>query len=160
MDRKHRLLIVDQNPYVADILVQTLRQDFAITVAKSGQEAAQLIVQGCRFDCVLTELNLPSLGGLELTRLIRTNRLMSHIPVVALSDAHDSDTRIRSLEEGVDNVVLKPFNPLEVKAKLHALLRRTVFPVEEGLKRPVLARTQPRTNLLRQLRSRVMSLIL
>lgn len=160
MNRKYKLLIVDENRYVADILVQTLRNDFITTVASDGQEAARLLIQGSRFDCVLTELNLPIFSGLELTKLIRTNRLTSHIPVLVLSSAPDSDTRIKCLEEGVDSFVLKPFNPLEVKAKLHALLRRTALPVEDVVRRSASVRMRSQTNLLRQLRSRVMSLIL
>lgn len=160
MNRNYRLLIVDQNRYVADILVQTLRQDFSITVASTGEEAAQLLVQGNRFDCVLTELNLPVFGGLELTQLIRTNKLTYHIPVVILSDVPGSDTRIKCLEEGADSFVLKPFNPLEVRAKLLALLRRTAFPAEDVIKRPAPVRRHSRPNVLRQLQSRVLSLIL
>lgn len=125
MNSKFHLLIVDENPYVAGILVQTLRKDFDITVANSGQDAARLLIQGQRFDCVLTELNLPFFSGIDLTKLIRMNKLLSKTPVVVLSNATDSDTRIECLEQGVDGYISKPFNPLEVKAKLHALLRRT-----------------------------------
>lgn len=160
MDRKYKLLIVDQNPYVADILVQTLRNDFITTVASTGQEAARLLIQGSRFDCVLTELNLPVLNGLDLTKLIRTNRLINHIPVLVLSNAPDSETRIKCIEEGVDNFVLKPFNPLEVKAKLHALLRRTEWPAGEVFTRSASVRMGSQISLLRQLRSRVMSFLL
>ena len=131
MNNKYHLLIVDGNPYIAGILVQTLRSSFNITVANTGQEAVRLLVQGKRFDCVLTELNLPHFGGLELTKFIRTNRLLKHTPIVVLSNASDSDTRIQCLEQGVDSYIAKPFNPLEVRAKLLALLRRSAFSVEE-----------------------------
>ena len=125
MNPKYHLLIVDENPYVADILIQTLKTDFAITVANTGQEAARLLIQGNRYDCVLTELNLPVFSGLELTKLIRMSKLIYQTPIIVLSNAPDSNTRIECLEQGVDSFISKPFNPLEVKAKLHALLRRT-----------------------------------
>ena len=66
MKSKFHLLIVDENPYVADILVQTLKEDFDVTVVNSGQDAAKMLIQGHRFDCVLTELNLPFFSGLYL----------------------------------------------------------------------------------------------
>lgn len=121
---KRHILIVDENQYVVDILVQTLSKDFKITVANTGQEAARLLIQGNRFDTVLTELDLPVFSGLELTKLIRMSHLTAQTPVVILSNVSDSATRIDCLEQGVDAFLSKPFNPLEVKAKLHAVLRR------------------------------------
>ena len=131
MNTKHHLLVVDGNPYVSAILTQTLCTHFNVTVASTGQEAIRFLLQGNRFDCVLTELNLPLIGGLELTKFIRTNKLLRHTPVIVLSNALDSDTRIECLEQGVDSYIAKPFNPLEVRAKLTALLRRTAPAVDE-----------------------------
>jgi DNA-binding response OmpR family regulator len=159
MNKKHHLLIVDENPYVVDILVQTLSKDFKITVAQTGQEAARLLIQGNRFDSVLTELDLSFFSGLELTKLIRMSRLTAQTPVVVLSNASDSTTRIDCLEQGVDAFIAKPFNPLEVKAKLHALLRRADSPIEEVQKRlPV--RLQTENKSIWQQRSRILSMLL
>ncbi|GAB3992349.1 hypothetical protein GCM10028807_25240 [Spirosoma daeguense] len=161
MNTKHNLLIVDENPYVVDILAQNLRKDFSITVATTGQEAARLLIQGNRFDCVLTELNLPFFTGIELTKLIRTSRLLNHLPVVILSNAPDSSTRIECLEQGVDDFISKPFNPLEVKAKLNALLRRTATSSEEGSqKQPISLQTKSVNKPLWQQRSRILSMLL
>lgn len=160
MTSKHRLLIVDGNPYVAGILVQTLKTDFDITVAVTGQEAARLLTQGNRFDCVLTELNLPSFSGLDLTNFIRSNKLIRYIPIVVLSNASDSDTRIKCLEQGADSYVSKPFNPLEVRARLHALLRRAIAPVEYVQERSLPIRLQPKGRPLEQLKFRILSMVL
>ena len=161
MNTKHNLLIVDENPYVVDILAQNLRKDFSITVATTGQEAARLLIQGNRFDCVLTELNLPFFTGIELTKLIRTSRLLNHLPVVILSNAPDSNTRIECLEQGVDDFISKPFNPLEVKAKLNALLRRSATAPEAGNeKQPMSLQTKSVNKPLWQQRSRILSMLL
>lgn len=159
MNAKHHLLIVDENPYVVDILVQTLNKDFKITVASTGQEAARLLIQGNRFDCVLTELDLAFFSGLELTKLIRMSRLASQTPVVILSNVPDSATRIQCLEQGVDAFLSKPFNPLEVKAKLHALLRRADSPIEETQRRLVPSVVQPDTKPFWQQKSRILSML-
>lgn len=160
MTAKQNLLIVDENPYVAGILSQTLQTDFTVTVVNTGQDALDLLTQGNRFDCVLTELNLPNVGGLALTQFIRTSRAIHHTPVVVLSDAADSDTRIRCLEQGVDGYVAKPFNPLEVKARLRAVLRRTSLPVEAPQPRSLPVRLTPTGTLTRsgQLKSRILSI--
>ncbi|KAB7729158.1 response regulator [Rudanella paleaurantiibacter] len=133
MKPKFQLLIVDESTYVAGILTQTLEKDFEITVVNTGQDAARLLIQGNRYDCVLTELNLPFFSGLEITKLIRMSKLIAHTPIVILSSATSSDTRIECLEQGVDSFISKPFNPLEVKAKLNALLRRTVPQTDERM---------------------------
>jgi DNA-binding response OmpR family regulator len=160
MSTKHHLLVVDGNPYVAGILVQTLKANFNITVANTGQDAVRLLIQGNRFDCILTELNLPLFNGLELTKFIRTSRLLRHTPVVILSNASDSDTRIECLEQGVDSYIAKPFNPLEVKAKLLALLRRTSTSIEEIPFVPVSIRPQQEDKPFWQPKSRILSMIL
>ncbi|TAE31057.1 MAG: response regulator [Cytophagales bacterium] len=159
MNSKFHLLIVDENPYVAGILVQTLRNDFDITVANSGQDAARMLIQGHHFDCVLTELNLPFFSGLDLTKLIRMSKLLAKTPVVVLSNATDSDTRIECLEQGVDGYIAKPFNPLEVKAKLHALLRR-VAPVAGPVEQRIVAeRLNVKEKPVWQQKSRILSML-
>lgn len=158
MTAKQNLLIVDNNPYVAGILSQTLRTDFSVTVVNTGQDALDLLMQGNRFDCVLTELKLPNVGGLELTRFIRANRAMSHTPIVVLSDAADSDTRIRCLEQGVDGYVAKPFNPLEVKARLRAVLRRASLATEVPQPRPLSVQINPSGTFTGQIKSRILSI--
>jgi len=156
MDTKHHLLIVDGSPYVAGILVQTLKAHFNITVASTGQDAVRFLIQGKRFDCVLTELDLPLFGGLELTKFIRTNRLLKHTPIAVLSNASGSNTRIECLEQGVDSYIAKPFNPLEVKAELLALLRRAASAVEQTQHTPIPAKPQPENKP----QSRILSMIL
>ncbi len=160
MNSKRQLLIVDENPYVAGVLVQTLKADFDITVANTGEEAARLLIEGGRFDCVLTELNLPFFSGLELTRLIRSNRLLRHTPIVVLSNASDSNTRIECLEQGVDTYISKPFNPIEVKARLNALLRRSSTAFEETQERTLPINIKPETKANGHFRSRILSMIL
>ena len=159
MNTKYHLLVVDENPYITGILVQTLKTNFNVTVANTGQDAVRLLIQGNRFDCILTELNLPLFNGLELTKFIRTSRLLRHTPIVVLSNASDSDTRIECLERGVDSYIAKPFNPLEVKAKLLALLRRATSAVEDIQSTPVTVRPQLENKPLWQPKSRILSMI-
>lgn len=160
MAKKYRLLVAEGNPHVATILVQTLKNDFAVTVVNTGQDAARLLIQGNRFDCVLTELNLPFFSGLELTKLIRMSKLIGQTPVVVLSSATDSTTRIECLEQGVDSYISKPFNPLEVKAKLHAMLRRSTPLIEDPARRSLPVRLQPKPTPFGKLKSRILSMIM
>jgi DNA-binding response OmpR family regulator len=125
MKSRSNLLVVEENLYLTSVLEQTLKTDFNITVATSGDEAVRLLIGGNKFDLVITELELTHFSGFKLVKLIRTSMLLRHIPILVLSGSSDSETRITCLEEGADECITKPFNPLEVKAKLHAMLRRT-----------------------------------
>ena len=125
-----QLLIVEENPHIVTVLTQTLRSDYSITVATSSRDAVRLLVQGRRFDCIITELNLPFFDGLELIKLVRMSKLSQKAFVLILSDAADSDTRIACLEAGADAHVAKPFNPVEVKVILRELVNRYAL-VEE-----------------------------
>jgi DNA-binding response OmpR family regulator len=161
MEKKYRLLIAEGNPYVATILVETLKNDFAITVATTGQDAARLLIEGNRFDCVLTELELPFFSGLELTKLIRMSKLIGQTPIVVLSSAVDSVTRIACLEQGADSCMAKPFNPLEVRAKLNAVLRRSATVIDEQpVKRIVPVRLPQNATPFGRLKSRILSIIM
>lgn len=120
----YRLLIVDENTHIVSVLTQTLKADFDITVATNGKDAVRILMQGNRFDFVITELSVSFFSGLELIELIRMNKQAGHPHVMVLSGALDSDARIACLEAGTDSYMTKPFNPLEVKAKLHSVSRR------------------------------------
>ena len=160
MNKNYRLLLVDPNPYVADILAQTLQNDYSVCIARTGPEAARILLQDKSFDLVVTELAMDGFSGLDLTKLIRTSGLMKQASVVVLSSVSDSDTRIKCLENGVDDFVAKPFNPLEVRAKLQALLRRSSLPVPTAPVKITPVRIPAQPGFLRQFRTRVMSFIL
>lgn len=159
MNKKYRLLIVDPNPYVADILAQTLQNDFSVCIARTGQEAARVLLQEKSFDFVITELAMDDFSGLDLTKLVRTSGLIKQASIVVLSSVSDSDTRIKCLENGADDFIMKPFNPLEVRAKLHVLLRRSSLPVSASPVQTLPIHTSSQPSLLQQIRTRVMSLM-
>ncbi|MBC8152946.1 MAG: response regulator transcription factor [Bacteroidetes bacterium] len=133
----YRLLIVEENPHIVSVLTQTLKVDFDITVATTGKDAIRVLMQGSRFDFVITELNVSFFSGLELIELIRMNKQTGHTHIMVLSGALDSDARIACLEAGADSYMTKPFNPLEVKAKLNSISRRT-SPQPELYEAPVI----------------------
>ncbi|MBO0932630.1 response regulator transcription factor [Fibrella aquatilis] len=120
-----RLLIIDENPHIISVLQQTLKTEFDCVVARSGRDAVRLLMQGNRFDAIMTELNLTAFSGLELIRFVRANQLIGQTPIIVLSSATDSATRIDCLDAGADSYLPKPFNPLEARAKIQSLLRRT-----------------------------------
>lgn len=131
----YNLLIVDEDRFVANILRQTLKTDFTLTSVNNGIEAINWLEKGNKTDFIITELAMNHLDGRELIRIVRRSNLFNHIPIMVLSEIEDSSTRIECLENGADGYLAKPFNPIEVKAKARAILRR-VQPQLQSLQQP------------------------
>ena len=119
------LLLVDEDRFIARILKQTLQSEFTIKHTLNGLEAMHWLEQGNSPDLIITELDMAQLDGRKLIRLVRDSTLLSHLPIIVLSDKDDSNTRIECLDSGADGYLVKPFNPLEVQAKVRAVLRRS-----------------------------------
>ncbi|WP_234733478.1 response regulator [Tellurirhabdus bombi] len=124
-NQKLNLLIVEENPFLVNVLRQALTPEFNVIAVANGIEALDRLEYGSRIDFILTEINLPKLDGLELIRLVRLNILYKHLPILVISKFEDSSSRIKCLESGADAYVAKPFNPLEVRARVRGMLRHT-----------------------------------
>ncbi|WP_266365924.1 response regulator transcription factor [Tellurirhabdus rosea] len=124
MKDQYHILLVDDDTFIRKVLRQTLKEDFIITTQANGMEAMAWLEQGNEPNLIITDLQMPHLDGQELIRLLRSSSLLRQIPIMVLSVHDDSQTRIRCLELGADDFITKPFNPLEVRAKINAILRR------------------------------------
>ena len=74
---------------------------------------------------IIVDLNMPGMSGEEFLKHVRTSGFYFHIPVIILSGEDDSETRIRCLEAGADDFVIKPFNPRELGARSRNLIDRS-----------------------------------
>jgi len=160
MNTQLHLLIIDSNPHVVAVLQQTLKNDFTISVATSGYDAIRLLAQSKRFDCVITELNFPRFDGFDLLKTIRTGKSTKNSPILVLTSNSDSNTRIRCLDAGADSVITKPFNPLEVRAKLGAALRRLDVGPYQSWSLPTATRTVKPQNPFQQFAAKILSFII
>jgi len=123
MSPSERVLVVDDEPMVRDVLVRYLAQDgFEVGTASDG-EAALAAVETLRPDLVLLDLMLPRVDGFEVFRRIREARAST--PVIMLTARGEITDRIVGLEIGADDYIAKPFSPKEVVARVRAVLRRT-----------------------------------
>ncbi|RIV27848.1 DNA-binding response regulator [Fibrisoma montanum] len=125
MSENYHVLFIDEDVFIRNILRHTLSAEFTITTLPNGIEAMSWLEQGHEPDIIVTELKLPHLDGRELIQLVRGSNLFGHIPILVLSVVDDSATRIDCLDRGADGYINKPFNPMEVRAKIRAILRRT-----------------------------------
>lgn len=116
-----KVLVVDDEKSIVKGLRMSLEQDnMEVDVAYDGEEALLKVGQN-QYDIVLLDVMLPKLTGYEVCQQIRE---FSSIPVIMLTAKGDDMDKILGLEYGADDYITKPFNILEVKARLKAILRR------------------------------------
>jgi two-component system phosphate regulon response regulator OmpR len=118
-----RILLVEDDCRLADMLLEYLGQaGFAVTVAALGSTALEKLSEA-DFGAVVLDLMLPDMDGLNVCRQLRAKY---DTPVLMLTARGDAVDRIVGLELGADDYLPKPFEPRELVARLHAIMRRRV----------------------------------
>ncbi len=117
-----RILIVEDDPVLADGLTRSLREsDYAVDCVNDGG-AADHVLAAQTYDLVILDLGLPRLDGFEVLRRLR--RRGSRVPVLVLTARDSLDERVKGLDLGADDYLTKPFDLPELEARLRALIRR------------------------------------
>jgi two-component system phosphate regulon response regulator PhoB len=119
------VLIVEDEPPLVELLSYNLEKaGFQAQIARDGDEAL-LAVEERRPDLVLLDWMLPYVSGIEICRRLRRNPETRDLPIILLTARGEEDDRIRGLEAGADDYVVKPFSPSELVARVRTVLRRT-----------------------------------
>jgi len=127
-----RILVVDDEPSVRDALDRALRLDgYKVRLARDGREALNLLADEPP-DAVVLDVLMPAPDGLEVTRRLRAAG--DRTPVLLLTARDAVPDRVRGLDAGADDYLVKPFALEELSARLRALLRRTGTPAAETLR--------------------------
>jgi two-component system, OmpR family, response regulator ResD len=122
-NRRASVLVVDDEPTIAEIVARYLdRAGYRTRVARHGPEAIEL-TESERPDLVVLDLMLPRMDGLEVMRRLR-ERDRDRIAVILLTAKGDESDRVIGLRLGADDYVVKPFSPVELTARVGAVLRR------------------------------------
>ena len=117
-----RVLVVDDEKLIVKGIRFSLEQDnMEVDCAYDGEEALQMAKEN-DYDIILLDVMLPKLTGFEVCQQLRE---FSSVPVVMLTAKGDDMDKILGLEYGADDYITKPFNILEVKARIKAIMRRT-----------------------------------
>ncbi len=120
-----KILIVEDEPDVVDLLTLQLKKagGFTVISAHDGAEG----VKKARAEVpalIVLDLMLPRMPGLEVCKVLKTDSLTSHIPIIMLTAKAEEVDRIVGLEFGADDYVTKPFSPREMLLRIKAILRR------------------------------------
>ena len=117
-----RLLVIDDDIELCELLAEYLQPEgFRVEALHSGAHAAEKVLSE-DYSLIVLDVMLPGLRGFEVLQRIRA---MSRVPVIMLTARGEDIDRILGLEIGADDYLPKPFNPRELAARIHAVLRRT-----------------------------------
>ncbi|EAP76307.1 phosphate regulon transcriptional regulatory protein PhoB [Roseovarius nubinhibens ISM] len=118
-------MLVEDEPAQRDILTYNLEADgFEVAAAENGEEAL-LLVDEVSPDIIVLDWMLPNVSGIEVCRQLKSRSDTRGVPIIMLSARSEEVDRVRGLETGADDYVVKPYSVAELMARVRAQLRRT-----------------------------------
>ncbi len=125
MTAERVILVVDDNEMNRDMIGRRLqRQGFTVETANDGQAALNML-RTKPYALVLLDMMMPNLSGYDVLRIVKEDVDLQHLPVIMISALDDLDSVVRCIELGADDYLFKPFNPVLLRARVMASLRRT-----------------------------------
>ncbi len=119
------ILVVEDEAPLAEVLRYNLEgEGFRVTVAPDGRSALEKLEEAPP-DLVVLDWMLPEVSGLEICRTMRRRPELRGVPVIMLTAKGEESDRVRGLDAGADDYMVKPFSPKELIARVRAVLRRT-----------------------------------
>jgi signal transduction histidine kinase len=122
LDRAQSVLVVEDTADVIRMIHLTLRGHFRVFAASGGEKGFELAVKHVP-DLVITDLMMPGVDGMELTRRIKEDPRTRHMPIVMLTARGDLEDRVAGLDAGVSAYLTKPFSPKELVSVVRGLIR-------------------------------------
>jgi two-component system KDP operon response regulator KdpE len=124
-----RILVVDDEPQITRVLRMSLQSSgYEVILARNGIEALDRFHDSAP-DLIITDLSMPEMDGLELTRTIRR---LGATPIIVLSVREQEAIKIAALDDGADDYITKPFSMQELLARVRANLRKVAKPEPEA----------------------------
>lgn len=122
-DKRRMVLVVDDNEDMRTFLTNILSGEYRVKSAGDGAEALAAIEQEIP-DVIVTDLMMPNMDGLELTKHLKQSADLNHVPIVLLSAKSAIESRLQAMQEGADDYVTKPFEPAYLRARIQNLIKQ------------------------------------
>jgi diguanylate cyclase (GGDEF)-like protein len=146
-----RILIVDDEPDIRDVLKITLSEEnYEVLEASDGEEALKIITTK-PLNLVLLDYKMPRMDGREVCRRIKSDLLLRHLPIIMVTGKSEVSDKVDGLDAGADDYITKPFDPQELLARIRMALRRT----ERDLEANPLTKLPGNVSILNELSKRL-----
>ena len=122
MDKRQRILIVDDAKFNRDILKEILGETYSYLEAENGNQAIQMIGENIGIDLMLLDINMPQMNGFEVLEIMKRSQCMEETPVIMISSEDDVDTMRKAYELGITDYITRPFDSVIVKKRVQNTL--------------------------------------
>jgi CheY-like chemotaxis protein len=123
--KKPNILVVDDEPHVVNLIKLSLASgEFNVFEAYSGREALNILKKN-QMDLIVLDLMMPGMTGYDVCKAVKENPLTSHIHIIILSAKGEIKDKIDGIDVGADDYIMKPFDPLELEARINLNLKHS-----------------------------------
>ena len=122
MDKKQKILIVDDAKFNRDILKEILGDTYHYLEAENGNQAIQMIGENIGIDLMLLDINMPQMNGFEVLEIMKRSQCIAETPVIMISSEDAADTMRKAYELGISDYITRPFDSVIVKKKVQNTL--------------------------------------
>jgi DNA-binding response OmpR family regulator len=123
MENKKKILVVDDKSVIAKVVSMYLKE-YDCIYHSSALQSIKWLANNDLPDLIVTDLRMPEMSGREFLKYLKSNEFYKNIPVIILSSEDSTSDRIKLLEEGAVDYIVKPFNPIELKMRIKNVLMR------------------------------------
>lgn len=150
--KRQKILIIDDDPDILDVLDLTLSERFDVVSAKNGVEGLGQAKMHMP-DLIITDYMMPVMAGPEFCREIRKDVTLSHIPIIMLTGKGDIKDMVSGINAGADDYLIKPFEPETLLARINMITKRTT----RNLDANPLTRLPGNASIMEELQNRIQS---
>jgi DNA-binding response OmpR family regulator len=118
------MLAIDDETSMQMILQNYFKDDFTVITKGNGKQALNWMQEGNIPDIIIADINMPEMDGHAFIHQVRASGFLKNIPMIMLSGSDTTENKIRCIESGADDFMVKPFNPKELAARVNGILRR------------------------------------
>jgi DNA-binding response OmpR family regulator len=122
--KKKKILVIDDDSSIRVLLDHLLNEEYETEVMNNGHDALALMQKGNIPDLIISDLSMPKMDGNNFIDNVKMSHFFKNIPLIILSANSKSAERINCLKKGVDDFLIKPFNPEELKYRVKNMLTR------------------------------------
>ena len=122
MDKRQKILIVDDSKFNRDILKEILGEKYNYLEAENGNQAIQIIGENIGIDLMLLDINMPQMNGFEVLKIMKRSQCIEETPVIMISSEESVDTMREAYEMGITDYITRPFDSVIVKKRVQNTL--------------------------------------